>query len=288
MKRLNWPLPIPAQHHRSYLWPALIALLAMSLTWAGGLWLWPAPQPKLLLAAGSSQMQTLMRELGQAFNQADNRYSVQVEAGGSAASVDAVRRGAIDLAMVSHPVPGLFSSVEARQHLLARNSIVFIAHVKAPVQALSQAQMRDILLGRTRDWRELGGPAAPIELLSRRKPSAIAEFLEEVALDHQPITHQATLVDSAEEMLSIVEHNPHAIGYVSLPDMPAIASVSRLAINGAAATRATILSGRYPYIQDWSLVSYGSQTPQERAFLQFIRSTTAQEIVERHNLISVY
>lgn len=251
--------------------------------------LWQLSHPPMrapMIIAGSSLMQPLIQALAQQFDQAS--YDVQVESGGSVAGVVAVRHGAIDLAMVSHPVPGLFADVQTRQYLLARNSIAFIVHRNAPVQALSQEHIRRIFTGNLRNWQALGGPDAPIQVVAQRPPSATTQFIEEVVLGYHPITHHAQQVSHAKDIVTAIERNPYAIGYVSLQDSPAQSSFIRLEIEGVPFSRATILSGRYPYIQDLYLVGYGKSTAAEQDFLQFIRSTQAQEIIEQHNLVSVY
>lgn len=256
---------------------------------AGLLWrhYTPPPPPPPFLIAGGRLMQPLVADLAQRFSQ-QTGYEVQVEAGGAMAGMAAVKRGAIDIAMVGQPVPGLFSDPQTRQHLLARNSLAFIVHHRAPVRELSQAQIRQVLTGQVRNWKALGGPDAPIELLSWRKPALIALFVEWIVLDGQPVSHHARLVDDASQMIAGVTGNPLALGYVSLQDMPARSAIIPLTIDGVPFSRATILSGHYPYIQDMYLVGYGECKPQETAFMRFIRSPQAQVIIEQHHLAPVY
>ena len=136
----------------------LAALLGMlGITWQ--LYTPPPPPPPLLIAGGRL-IQPLVAELAQRFSQQTGE-EVQVEAGGSMAGMAAVKRGAIDIAMVGQPVPGLFSDPQTRQHLLARNSLAFIVHHQSPVRNLSQAQIRQVLTGQVRNWKTLGGPDAP-------------------------------------------------------------------------------------------------------------------------------
>jgi len=261
-----------------------ICLLAIILVvlWHQG----RTPMRTPVVIAGSSLMQPLIQALAQSFDH--TRYDVQVESGGSVAGVLAVRHGAIDLAMVSHPVPGLFADAQTRQYLLARNSIAFIVHPHGPVRALSQAHIRQIFTGEIRNWQALGGPDAPIQVVAQRPPSVSTQFIERVVLGYQPITHHAQQVNQAKDMVAAIEGNPYAIGYVSWPDSLAKSSFVRLAIEGVPFSRATLLSGRYPYIQDLYLVGYGKASPAEQDFLQFIRSSQAQEIIARHHLVSVY
>ncbi|MFO1234548.1 MAG: hypothetical protein U1E47_05590 [Rivihabitans pingtungensis] len=41
-----------------------------------------------------------------------------------------------------------------------------------------------------RNWKTLGGPDAPIEVLAWRKPALIALFVEWMVLGGQSVTHQ--------------------------------------------------------------------------------------------------
>ncbi len=284
MNRVRGPALVWWQRHRSLGGLIGICLLATTLAmfWHQS----RTPMRTPMIIAGSSLMQPLIQVLAQQFDQ--TRYDVQVESGGSVAGVVAVRHGTIDLAMVSHPVPGLFADAQTRQYLLARNSIAFIVHPHAPIRALSQKHIRQIFTGDIRNWQALGGPDAPIQVMAQRPPSATTQFIEEVVLAYQPMTHHAQQVNHVKDMIAAIEGNPYAIGYVSLQDSPAKSSVVQLEIEGVPFSRATLLSGRYPYIQDLYLVGYGKASLAEQDFLHFIRSTQAQEIIERHNLVSVY
>ena len=75
----------------------------LGITWQ----LYAAPPPPPLLIAGGRLIQPQVAELAQRFSQQTGE-EVQVEAGGSMAGMAAVKRGAIDIAMVGQPVPGCF------------------------------------------------------------------------------------------------------------------------------------------------------------------------------------
>ena len=284
MNRVRRSIWVWLLRHRSLGGLIGICLLATTLAM---FWLQSrTPMRTPMIIAGSSLMQPLVQALAQSFDH--TRYDVQVESGGSVAGVLAVRHGTIDLAMVSHPVPGLFADAQTRQYLLARNSIAFIVHPHAPIRALSQKHIRQIFTGDIRNWQALGGPDAPIQVMVQRPPSVTTQFIEEVVLGYQPITHHAQQVSQAKDMIAAIEGNPYAIGYVSWPDSQTKSSVVCLEIEGVPFSRATLLSGRYPYIQDLYLVGYGKASPAEQDFLPFIRSPQVQEIIARHQLASVY
>ncbi|AXE28785.1 hypothetical protein DK842_01940 [Chromobacterium phragmitis] len=261
--------------------PAALALLAL----ASSPW-WRTPMAPALTLAGASQLQSLLAELGAAYEA--GRGKLLVEGGGSVASLIAARRGVIDLAAVSQRLPDWQDEADLHYHLLARNSIAFIVNRASPLRALARRQLREALTGDIRNWRALGGPDAPIRLLTRTEPSSARQFVEEVVLEHHEFSGLAEPLDSAARMLATVESDPLALGYLSMQKTELDKRVALLAIDGVAFSRATILSGRYPYVQDLYLAYQDDAAGRVRPLLDWLKTPPAQEAIERHQLIAVY
>ncbi|POZ62296.1 substrate-binding domain-containing protein [Chromobacterium alticapitis] len=272
----------PSRSLRLY---ALLALAVATLSTLA-LALRPSPAPLPLIVAGSGQLQTLLRDLAAAYGQSGG---IQIEGGGSEAGLAALRRGVADLAAVSQSLPDWQDDTQTHFHLLARNSIAFIVNRSSSLRGLSQGQLQSVLTGKIVNWKALGGQDAVIRLLTRREASPTRQFVEESVLGHHNLSGLAEPLDSADEMMRAVENDPNALGYVSLQEARQSRRVVLLAVDGVPFSRATILSGRYPYVQDLYLVSLGDESaPRAAPLLAWLKTPQAQETIERHQLISVY
>ncbi|AUH50147.1 hypothetical protein CXB49_04585 [Chromobacterium sp. ATCC 53434] len=263
--------------------PLALALLA-ALALAARPWRL-RPAPVSLVIAGSSQLQALLRDLADDY---DPGGGIVVEGGGSIAGLVAAQRGVVDLAAVSQTLPEWRDDMQSHYHLLARNSIAFVVNRASPLRALSQRQLRDVLTGRIANWRQLDGRDAPIRLLGRREPSPTRQFVVETVLAGREPSWRAETLDSAAQMTAEVARDPLALGYLSLQEAGVGARLTLLTIDGVPFSRATILSGRYPYAQDLYLVSRDDAALGVGPLLAWLKSPPAQEAIERHQLISVY
>lgn len=244
-------------------------------------------KPKVLFIAGSSVMYGLNQQLAREFMAADASYQLMLDRGGSEAGLLALTRGAIDLAAVSEELAAARDQPQLRQYLVARNSIAFVVNKNNPVKTVSQPQLRAILRGDIRNWREVGGADVGITLISRSKPAASRQFVEEVVLGGENVVTLAPPAASAEAALLAVAGQDGAVAYLALPEMPLRGNIPCLQVDGVPFSRATILSGRYPYVQNLYLLTLGRESAAVGQFLRFVKSPAAQEIIEQQNFISV-
>lgn len=239
-----------------------------------------------LLIAGSGTMFALNRALADEFYKTHPSVDIVVEKGGSLPGLIALKRGAIDLAAIGRDVT-MAEDDDVRDFLIARNDITIVVHKKSPIGSLSSTRVRAIFTGEIDNWKQIGGPDAPVHVISRTRGSTSREFVEEVVLEGDDITPNAREMADTRQLAEAVAADPFAIGYVALKDRAGIADIASLAVDGVAASRATILSGRYPYTNSLYLAMNGEQPGPAADFVAFARSAEGQRIVEQQRLVAV-
>lgn len=88
---------------------------------------------------------------------------------------------------------GLQKAVPANlvYHEFARDRVVVFVHKDNPVAALTKAQLKDLFSGKVRNWKEVGGPDAPVQIFLSSPGSATRAIFQKMALDGGPITSDA-------------------------------------------------------------------------------------------------
>ncbi len=228
---------------------------------------------------------------------------IRIYASGSGAAFDclAAKSGPryCDIGMSSRPIngqdrrlhPALWSAGDrTTEHVVALDGIAVIVNPGNPVSRLSIPQLRAIYSGRIRNWSEVGGKDAPIELYGRDQNSGTLEVFtqrvmgvdaqgrerqDRVAADHQ-IGDSAFMVDA-------VMHTPNAIGYVSVP-LVRDAKVLMISDGRGPAIRPTELSvvtEDYPICR--RLLMYDRDTPGTlmNAFIRYVMYKPGQALVEK-------
>lgn len=255
----------------------------------GGLWPFirrTAREP--LLIAGSGTMHELNQALAGAFAKRNPLVDVVVERGGSMSAFIALRRGSVDVAAMSRDLREADDQREIRNYLVARNGVAVVVHPSLPLRSLSSDQLRRAFDGSVRQWSALGGPPQALELVTRKRGTPARQFLEEMVLGGGEVASGVLELEKPKDVVHWVESHPAAMGFILLKDLPSKAQVRVIEVDGVAATRETILSGRYPLTQSLYFVVSGSQQSLAQRFVDFVRSPAGQAIVDAQNLVGTY
>ncbi|MBN2389534.1 MAG: phosphate ABC transporter substrate-binding protein, partial [Anaerolineae bacterium] len=213
----------------------------------------------------------------------------------SGTGIAALINGTVDLANASRQIKteemeaAQANGIDPVEYVIARDAIAVIAHPNNPVDELTLQQISDIYSGKITNWQEVGGEDQPIVLLSRETNSGThVYFLEEVIRlgqsDNQTLFSQDTLLLPSSEGIGVeVRQNPNAIGYDGLgyvtSDMKTIAVSHGPGEPYYSPTAETVNTGQYPIARDLYMYTAGEPQGQIKAYLDWILSSAAQEIV---------
>ena len=239
-----------------------------------------------LLIGGASAMYELNVALGKEF---EKLYGVKVivERGGSLQGLLAAKRHAIDIAAMARDLYGAEAVPQAHNHLIARDAIAIVVHAQSPVKQLRQELVRDVLTGKIDNWKTLGGNNSPIAVVTRPRESATSRYVSEVVLAGADPALKAHVKKTRDEVLAFIRQNPNAIGCVATDDGGLPADMAALEIDNTPITRATVLSGRYPYVRSLYLLTFGVARQQALDFIALAESPAGQAIVDRTGFIPV-
>lgn len=98
-------------------------------------------------------------------------------------------------------------------------------------------------------------------------------------------TEAAKITNSTSVMLSTVQGDVNAIGYISLGSLND--SVTAVKIDGAEASAEEILSGAYPVVRPFNIATTAEVTDAAQDFIDFIMSEEGQSVITENGYISV-
>lgn len=158
---------------------------------------------------GSEAMRPLAVRLGAAYKDA----AVSVDGGGTTAGLAALLSGGADVAMASRSAtPEERARGQLVETPVAFDTIAVYVNEMNPVHELSVDQLGAILTGRTRAWRDLGGPNAPIVVYGEGAARGVTTYLDMTDVEPKP---QRDFAD-ARGVLAAVADDPAGIGYAGL------------------------------------------------------------------------
>lgn len=139
-----------------------------------------------------------------------------------------------------------------------------------------------------------GDTASPIAVISREDGSGTrGTFIELFGVEQKNdagekvdyTTDKAEITSSTAVMITTVQGNKNAIGYISLGSLDD-SKVKALKIDGAEASVENIKNGTYKVSRPFNIATKGEPTGLAKDFIDFILSAQGQEVVEDAGYIS--
>lgn len=266
----------------------------------------PAQDLKIV---GSTTVRPVVEKMAREYKKVDPAIKIDVQGGGSSAGVKGAGEGQADLGMSSREVK---KAEQEKYKDLGRfqigiDGIAVVVHKNNPAKQITKQQLADVFLGKITNWKEIGGPDAPIKavccMTSHGTFDAFAEFLGiegEQAADGKTVALRLKSNEKgAPTSLPAADGNKALIGSViSDPNVIVCASagaaasnqekgapVKALDLEGTAPTEANIASGKYAFQRPLFLLTKGQPNPAQKAFLDFALSAKGQEIVKSLDLL---
>jgi len=217
----------------------------------------------------------LVRELAQSFAAARPGIVVQFVESSAADAPSAVRNGEASVAMVIGQDTALGPGL--RLYEIARQPLSVIVNHDNTLKALTLDALGAIYAGRATDWQQVGGPAAPIMVLSREPGAAMRLRFDQITLGSGPrLTPNALILPSDEAVVATVARRPESIGYIS--GAASLTSVRTLTIDGE--SPAGIVRGRaYPLWQSIHVVTSASPSAGVQSFVGYVKTKAGQRII---------
>jgi phosphate transport system substrate-binding protein len=244
---------------------------------------------------GSDTIVNLALAWAETYQAAHPAVRISVTGGGSGTGIAALINKTADIANASRQIKeeeiaqAKANGVDPLEHIIARDAIAVIVNPENPVSQLTMQQISDIYSGKYSNWSEVGGEDRPIVRLSREVNSGThVYFLETVVRmgktdDKTFFSTDTLLLPSSEGIIAEVRQNPNAIGYDGLGYVPEDLKMIAIAPKEGDAyilpSAATVNDKSYPIARDLYMYTNGEPGGIVKAYLDWILSPEAQQIV---------
>jgi phosphate transport system substrate-binding protein len=243
------------------------------------------PLDKITIRGSNTVGEELAPRLIVAYKTEHPTAEFDLESKGTAYGMGALMGGFCDMAGASRlPLKeelevARFRNVELNDYVIGSYSVAVVVNAANPVGNLTREQVRDIFTGAVRNWKDVGGPDAPIHLYLRDPISGTFIGFKELAMENKPYASEENLFTNYTGIVEAVARDVSGIGYsgFNLASRPGAKAV---AIDGVAPTVDAVKQGKYPYIRTLHL--YTNKTTERPAALDFIRfilSPRGQEVI---------
>jgi phosphate transport system substrate-binding protein len=260
-----------------------------------------AEETKVIVAAGATTVQPIVQQAGRLFKEKHPNVEFAVGAGGSDQGVENVGSGKVQLGMVGRALKP--AELEKYKDLapvtIGFDGIGILVNAGNPLTKITKQQIQDIYSGKITNWKDMGGPDAPIALASRTKGHAQVELFAsyfglETQFDEDSVSYKKK-GDAAfsavkakpgvnnEKMFAAVLENPGAISYIPIgfaqSRIEKGAPGKLLELDGIAATSASVENSTYPLTRPLLVATKGAPQGAVKEFIDFLTSDAGRKIV---------
>lgn len=238
---------------------------------------------------GSDTLSILVDQWADAFAKSTQDIKVETAGGGTNTGITALLLGTTDIATASRPMKrGELEKLRARFKTLpgevtvARDALSFYVHKDNPVNALTMAQLRGLWTGEITNWKEVGGPDAPVVLISREATSGTYDLLKDTLLKKADFAANVRMVPGTAAVVNAVSKDAHAIGYGGAAYGRGVKELQiKVGDETFAPSAENVKSGKYPLARDLYFFLRGEPSGSLKRFVDFALSSEGQALVAK-------
>lgn len=246
---------------------------------------------KIIIRGSNTFGEELAPQLIAEYRQEHPTVVLDTEYKGTSYGMGALMVERCDIAAASRPVStnelqlAKDRDIEFNDHVIGSYSVAVIVNAGSPIGNLTRDQVRDIFTGAVINWKEVGGPDAPIHLCSRDEISGTHLGFRELAMENKPYALGLKAFTNYLGIIQKVAQDANGIGYASI-NLVSKDGIKAVSIGGVAPTIASVNGGQYPYARVLHLYTDTTkESATTRDFVQFVQSKRGQEILTRMGFV---
>lgn len=261
---------------------ALLSLLAFSAT------------AKEVNISGSTSVSRIMDVLAEQFNNTHPETYIAVQGIGSTAGITMVNKGVSELGMSSRYLTEAEFNKDMIVKPIAFDGLAVVINKSNPISNLSREQLTNIYLGKVKNWKDVGGEDRTIAVVTREGSSGSRYSFESLLgltkiVNNRLVSNinpENLVVNSNSMVKTIVNHNPQAIGFVSLGSVDQ--SVRLISFENVKPTSANISNNKYELARPFLIIYHQEDlTESGQQFVSYITSDEGQSIIQDYGYTSI-
>lgn len=241
-----------------------------------------APQATLTIS-GAGGTSAILKYLAEVYKQQHSDLGFNfLSGGGSSGGVQGVMESQLDLGAMSRP-PKDSELADGMTYLqFGTEKIVVATSQDLSITELTSEQVKDIFLGKIKNWSEVGGPDVAISVLVRDEEETNTKILRQEIFGDAAFSSGAVVFTSEGDIKAALSSTSYAIAYMAYGGVRLENLATKpLVIDGL---DPAALNGGYPYTRPIGVAYLPANAAKVQPFLDFITSPEAQMLLEKHGI----
>ncbi len=245
-----------------------------------------------LSITGSESLYKTFDALKRDYEGFQDSIKVELTGGGSRRGLLSIKEGSADVGLSSFPfdlTKELGAGHLVEEKVVAYDGIVLVNHEENVITKLTNEEIKQIYNGTVTNWSQLGGPSGIIKPIMRDSNSGTQRFfIEYFGIDR--VVSNAVVAADNRTIVENIWDDANAIGFIGLSYYSI--GVKDLFIPTEAGANEyispvhkNIESGAYPLRRALRIYYKADRNPGLQAFLDYLKTDRAQQVIEGVGLI---
>jgi phosphate transport system substrate-binding protein len=245
-----------------------------------------AAQDKIIIRGSNTIGEELAPRLIAEYKKDHKDAAFDLEFKGSGYGIGALMGGYCDIAGSSKPIVkeqeeiAQIRGVQFKEYVIGAYTVSILVNAANPVSNLTSNQVQALFTGKIQNWKEVGGPDAPVHLCARDPVSGTYLGFKELAMGYQDYASQhVQFFTNYLGIAGAVAKDPDSIGYSGLDAVP-LAGIKVVSVDNVAPSVATVNGKKYPYARTLYFFTDAVKEPaRAKDFIDFVLSPGGQQIL---------
>jgi phosphate transport system substrate-binding protein len=243
-------------------------------------------QEKITLRGSNTIGEELAPRLVAEYKKEHKDTTFDLEFKGSSYGIGALMGGYCDIAGSSKPIAkeqeeiAQIRGVQFKEYILGTYTVSILVNAANPVSNLTSNQVQALFTGKIQNWKEVGGPDAPVHLCVRDPVSGTYLGFKELAMGYQDYAEKnVQFFTNYLGIADAVAKDPNGIGYTGL-ELGQHAGTKAVSVAGVAPSVAAVNEKKYPYARALRFYTdAGKESAPAKDFINFTLSPGGQQIL---------
>jgi phosphate transport system substrate-binding protein len=246
-------------------------------------------RPKAVTIKGSDTMVILGQRWAESYMASHPGAVVQVTGGGSGTGIAALINGTTDICQSSRAMKDEEKTQLTEKNgappvetVVAQDGLAIYVHESSAVRELSLAQLKGVYTGAITNWKDLGGPDAPITVYGRENNSGTYVYFKDHVLEGADFAAAVQTLPGTSAVVNAITKDPNGIGYGGAAYAAGVRECAVKKDDASPAVLPTlenVNSGAYPIARP--LFYYTAKAPEGaiKEFMDYVLSPDGQKLV---------
>ncbi|MBW3696111.1 phosphate ABC transporter substrate-binding protein [Vibrio sp. T187] len=244
--------------------------------------------------SGSTSVARVMDVLAEEYNKTHPDNYVAVQGIGSTAGITMVNKGVADIGMSSRYLTEREQDENLAVLPIAFDGLAVVVNRTNGVANVTREQLFNIYKGKVTNWKDVGGVDQPIAVVTREASSGSRYSFESLLGLTKIVNNRLVsdinpnnlVVNSNSMVKTIVSHNPHAIGFISVGSVDR--SVKAINFEGITPNSKNIANRSYELSRPFLLLHRKDKLDENsESFIKFVTSAEGQSLINEYGYTSI-